>query len=117
MAQYNYIDARGTERGPCDEQLLKELVSHGTIKPGTLLKTDTGDMVVAGQIPDLFSDTQAHTKIPATVIIAIVLIVAIILAFVPIIPCKPCNTTGKGYMGNCPNCNGIGLRTVWSSVN
>jgi hypothetical protein len=62
MTQYYYIDARGTKRGPCDEQLLKELVSHGTIQSNTLIETDTGITEYAGQILGLFFDTHAQKR-------------------------------------------------------
>jgi hypothetical protein len=50
MTQYFFIDASGRKCGPCDEQLLKEFIEHGTIKPDTLLETDTGVSCAASEI-------------------------------------------------------------------
>jgi hypothetical protein len=69
MTNYFYTDARGTKRGPCDKQLLKELARHGTIKPNTPLETDTGeDIGTAEQNPELFSrsNTESDTRAAGT---------------------------------------------------
>jgi hypothetical protein len=59
MTQYFYIDAKGTKRGPCDEQMLKEFAEHGTIKPDTLIETDTGESYAAGEVLATFAKTHA----------------------------------------------------------
>jgi len=54
MANYFYIDARGTKQGPVSEQQVEELVAQGTIRPMTSIETEDGREQLAGQIPGLF---------------------------------------------------------------
>ena len=42
MANYFYFDAKGTKRGPCDEQQLQELIAGGSIKPDWQVESDDG---------------------------------------------------------------------------
>jgi prepilin-type processing-associated H-X9-DG protein len=84
MTQYYYIDARGTKRGPCDEQLLKELARHGAIKPDTLLETDTAETEVAGQIPGLVFRSSLDSKLSAGCgVFTVILVIGLLALLIP----------------------------------
>jgi len=53
MTNFFYTDARGTKRGPCDEQLLRDLVANGSITPATLLETEDGHKMPAKYLSNL----------------------------------------------------------------
>jgi len=60
MANYFHIDENGTKRGPINEEQIKQLARYHQISPTTLLETENGVQIPAGEIPDLF-DTQSTT--------------------------------------------------------
>ena len=58
MANYFHIDANGTKRGPINEEQIKQLVRHNQIASTTLLETEDGTKIPAGEISTPF-DSQA----------------------------------------------------------
>ena len=54
MSGWFYYDASGTKQGPINDAQLRALARSGIIAPGTMLRTDTGQIVTAGQVRGLF---------------------------------------------------------------
>ena len=55
---YIYLDQNNQPRGPVDNEQLKALADQGIIGPATPLKSDSGYIGAAGQIPGLFSERK-----------------------------------------------------------
>ena len=59
MANLFYIEQINQKQSPKTEQQLKELAKWGHISADTLIETDTGETITAGQIPGLEFNTSA----------------------------------------------------------
>jgi hypothetical protein len=59
MANFFYSDTNGTKQGPLTVQQLQALIDRGTIKPDTLLETDSGHTGLASQVPGLIFSATA----------------------------------------------------------
>jgi hypothetical protein len=67
MTNYLYIDASGQQRGPVNDEQLKELAAQGAITPQTPMETDAGHKGLAGQIPGLVFNTAAASPFTAAI--------------------------------------------------
>ena len=70
MAKYFRIDSDGTKRGPFDKEQIKQLLRYKHISPTTLLETEDGVQISAGEIPNLFDSqsTMASTSLSESAI-------------------------------------------------
>ena len=65
MANYFLTDPDGTKRGPYDEQRLQQLADWKSIEQHTPLETDTGQTIMAEEIPGL-NFTPPPSSLPIT---------------------------------------------------